>query len=178
MSGLNLYHQSLTWAKNLVSLHTSWPFHPLADLLRPLGAPHSLGASLYFAPTHTSVLISMPNPCCSDQLNTLTQEIPPPNLLRSLPEPSLSTANLLTHSLNPLPSSKTQPTNVKTPVLNQLSTVKDITSAWQTRYTNALFVPLPDVLLLVKTDITHTFNTGTHHRWCAADNMDSKEVSA
>jgi hypothetical protein len=81
----------------------------------------------YFAPTQTSVLISLPNnlsqPCWSDQPNTLTQEIPPSpkkNMLRSLPEPSLSTANLLTHSLNPLPSSKTQPTNAKTPVLTEL----------------------------------------------------------
>jgi len=46
MSDLNLYHHSFTWAKNLVSLNTSWPFHPLADLFRPLGAPHYLGASL------------------------------------------------------------------------------------------------------------------------------------
>ena len=54
----------------------------------------------------------------------------------------------------------------------------DITSARPTGYTNALFVPLPDVLLLVKTDITHTFNTGAPHIWCTADNTDSREVSA
>ena len=46
MPHLNHYHQSLTWAKNLASLHTSWSFHPLADLLGPLGVPHCLGASL------------------------------------------------------------------------------------------------------------------------------------
>jgi hypothetical protein len=82
-----------------------------------------------------------------------------------------------THSLHPLPSSKTQPTNAKTPVLTHLSTVMDMTSAWQTGYTSTLFVPLHDVLLLVKTDITHTFNTAAPHRWYTADNMDSREVS-
>jgi len=40
-----LYHQSFIWTKNLLSLHTSWLLHILADLLRPLSAPHCLGAS-------------------------------------------------------------------------------------------------------------------------------------
>jgi len=129
----------------------------------------------YFAPTKTAVLMSMPNnmfqSCWSDQPNTLTQEIPPhKNLLRSLPEPPLSTANLL----NPLPNSKTQPTNPKTPVLTQVSTVIDMTSAWQTGFTNTLSVPLPDVLLLVKLTSRIPLTLGL----LTADNMDSREVSA
>ena len=75
-----------------------------------------------------------------------SRDLPPQK--KPCSDPCLSPhANLLTHSLHPLPSSKTQPTNAKTPVLTQVSTVMDVNSAWQTRYTNALFVALPDVLL-------------------------------
>ena len=133
----------------------------------------------YFAPTQTAVLMSMPNnmfqSCWSDQPNTLTQEIPPtktcsdPCLSPHLAQPTCST-----HSLHPLPNSKTQPTNAKTPVLTQLSTVIDMTSAWQTGYTNTLFVPLPDVLLLVKLTSRIPLTLGL----LTADNMDSREVSA
>jgi len=52
-----------------------------------------------------------------------------------------------------------------------------MTSAWEIGNTKTLFVPLPDVLILVKTFITNTFNTGIPHRLCTADNKDTREVS-
>jgi len=86
------------WAKNLLSLHTSCPFHTLADLLRPLGVPHCLGASLdtsHLLIPHSSLVCLII--CFSHaDLITLTQEIPPHrNLLRSLPGPPLNTAYIL-----------------------------------------------------------------------------------
>jgi len=122
----------------------------------------------YFAPTQTSVLISMPNNVSAMLIwSALTQEIPPTKSCSDpCLSPNLAQSTCSTHSLHPLPSSKTQSTNAKTPVLTQLSTVMDMTSAWQTSYTNTLFLPLPDILLLVKTAWSFfTQEPDTVHHW-------------
>jgi hypothetical protein len=155
---------------------------PVADLLRPLGVPHCLGASLdtlhLLRPQSSSVC---PITCLSyaDLISRIPWlKISPPEPAQIPARAPLSTATCSHKQPASLPTSNTQPTNAKTPDLTQLSTGMDMTSAWPTRYTNALSVPLPDVLLLAKTDITHTFNNGTRHRWCTAGNMYSREVSA
>ena len=84
-------------------------------------------------------------PCWSDQPNTLTQEIPPTKKPAQIPHLALPTCSHTACIL--YQAVKLSPQMLRPPVLIQLSTVMDMTSAWPTGYTNALFVPLPDVLL-------------------------------